>query len=122
MLLASTYSASIVMLLTGLDSAMPFCFQIYNNGYLSLGMGHTGGFTPRAFPFSGPPMIAPYWADADATVGSGRTYYRVSSRRVDRARGAQLIQSVFPAATAPLQVIVVTWKSVGYFRDHQDKA
>jgi len=40
-----------------------------------MGTGFTGGFTPRPFPRSGA-IIAPYWADADATVGSGRTYYR----------------------------------------------
>jgi len=49
--------------------------RVYNNGYVSLGSGVTGGYTPRPFPFRGAPMIAPYWADVDTRVGSGRVYY-----------------------------------------------
>ena len=59
-----------------------------------MGTRFTGGFTPRPFPRSGA-IIAPYWADADATVGSGRTYYRETSSSSQLAMAKSMIDSAY---------------------------
>jgi hypothetical protein len=47
-------------------------FWANNNGNITFG-GPVGTFTPNAFPVSGQPMIAPFWADVD-TRGTGAVY------------------------------------------------
>ena len=108
---------------SGFDACVNMCptpFQIYNNGYVSMGTGITGGFTPRPFPRSGA-IIAPYWADADATVGSGRTYYRETSSSSLRAIAKRYIDSAYCTNFNPTRLLIVTWYRLGYYRDHQDK-
>ena len=85
-----------------------------------MGTGFTGGFTPRPFPRSGA-IIAPYWADADATVGSGRTYYRETSSSSQLAMAKSMINSAYCTNFNPRRVLIVTWYRLGYYRDHQDK-
>ena len=94
-----------------------FCqLQIYNNGYVSLGGGVTGGCTPRPFPFGGAPMIAPYWADVD-TRGTGSVYYKSSTSSRDLNRAAGLISSTYRTSFRPNRVYIVTWYRVGaYYR------
>jgi len=90
--------------------------RIYNNGYVSLGGGVTGGYTPRPFPFRGAPMIAPYWADVD-TRGTGSVYYKSSTSSSDLNRAAGLISSTYRTSFRPNRVYVVTWYRVGaYYR------
>ena len=94
-----------------------YTMQIYNNGYVSLGAGTTGGYSPRPFPFRGAPMIAPYWADVDTKVGSGRVYYRNSASSTERRRAGLLISSAYRTSFRPTNLYIVTWYRVGaYYR------
>lgn len=92
--------------------------QIYNNGYVSLGTGTTGGYTPRPFPFRArAPMIAPYWADVDTRVGSGRVYYKNSVSSAERRRAGSLISAAYRTSFHPTSLYIVTWYRVGaYYR------
>ena len=68
-----------------------------NNGNLSFA-GPLSSYTPRPFPSSAGPMIAPYWGDVD-TRGIGSVYL----------------------ASPNASTLVATWKDVGYFGSHTDK-
>lgn len=72
-------------------------FWANNNGNITFG-GPVGTFTPNAFPVSGQPMIAPFWADVD-TRGTGAVY----------------------TASPNANTLVATWNNVGYFGNHIDK-
>lgn len=72
-------------------------FWANNNGNITFG-GPLGSFTPDAFPVSGRPMIAPFWADID-TRGGGAVY----------------------TASPNADTLVTTWNNVGYFSTHTDK-
>lgn len=95
--------------------------QIYNNGYIGLSSTFTGGFTPRPFPFTGAPMIASYWADHDARAGSGRTYFRVSTRSTDLNKAAQLVRCAYSFDITPTQVVIATWSRLGYYSRRTDR-
>ena len=88
--------------------------QIYNNGYVSLGTGTTGGYTPRPFPFRGAPMIAPYWADVD-TRATGGVYYKNSVSSSERIRAGRLISSSYCTRFHPTSLYIVTWYRVGAY-------
>lgn len=72
-------------------------FWANNNGNITFG-GPFGSFTPDAFPVSGRPMIAPFWADVD-TQGGGAVY----------------------TASPNANTLVTTWNNVGYFSGNTDK-
>ena len=103
------------------NQAVVSLLQIYNNGYVSLGSGTTGGYTPRPFPFRGAPMIAPYWADVDTRVGSGRVYYRESASSSDRTRVSSIIRTTYHTNFMPSRVFIVQWNRVGYYSRHQNR-
>ena len=88
--------------------------QIYNNGYVSLGTGTTGGSTPRPFPFRGAPMIAPYWANVD-TRATGVVYYRSSTSYNELYRTGRLISSTYHTSFHPTSLFIVTWYGVGAY-------
>lgn len=68
-----------------------------NNGNITFG-GPVDEYTPKAFPVSGQPMIAPFWADVD-TSGTGAVY----------------------TASPDANTLVATWHNVGYFDAHSNK-
>ena len=94
--------------------------QVYNNGYISVGSGTTGGFTPRPFPRSGR-IIAPYWADVDTRSGSGRVFYRETTSTSLRLRAAAQVRRIYHTSFFPTHLIIATWSGVGYYRRHTDK-
>jgi hypothetical protein len=73
-------------------------FWANNNGNITFG-GPLGTYTPRSFPISGQPMIAPFWADVDTRSGGGAVY----------------------TASPDANTLVATWHDVGYFSVHNDK-
>ena len=98
---------------------LPFTFCFYGNNYNSVFINNNGNitfdasytpFTATGFPagtiinpatnlFSGPIMIAPFWADVDTRdLASGLVYYKVTPT-----------------------YMVVQWKDVGYFPMMSDK-
>ncbi|MCB1888576.1 MAG: hypothetical protein KDH20_13300 [Rhodocyclaceae bacterium] len=71
-------------------------FFINNNGNITFN-DSVGAFTPRSFPASSNPMIAPFWGDVDTRCGTCGAVY---------------------VATPNPQQVVVTWNNVGYFAQH----
>jgi hypothetical protein len=72
-------------------------FWVNNNGNITFG-GPVSTYTPDAFPVSGQPMIAPFWADVDTRSG-GAVY----------------------TASPDANTLVATWNNVGYYAAHNDK-
>ena len=63
-------------------------------------------------------LIAPFWADADTTVGrgTGHVYYRTTTNQTLFDRAAQIINTTFTGENfVPEHLYVVTWFEVGYF-------
>lgn len=84
-------------------------FYLNNNGNITFG-AELGTYTPEPFPLSASggelpriPIIAPYWADVDT--------------RADPGDNSNLAWVHSPNANT----VVVTWDSVGYFSEHNDK-
>lgn len=75
-------------------------FFVNNNGNISFG-NNLSAYTPRPFPASTLPVIAPYWADVDtrAQPNGGAVY----------------------AAAPNADTVVVTWNNVGYYNQRNDK-
>ena len=66
-------------------------------------------------------MIAPYWADVDTRVGSGRVYYRESASSSDRTRASSIVRITYSTNFMPKRVFIVTWTRVGYYSRHQNR-
>lgn len=79
-------------------------YFVNNNGNISFGSA-LSQFTPQVFPIANVPMIAPYWGDVDTRNQSGL------------ANPFQ--NNVYLHATN--NSVVVTWDTVGYFSEHNDK-
>jgi uncharacterized protein (TIGR03382 family) len=83
---------------------------INNNGNISFG-GPFFNFTPTGFPTTGFQMVAPFWADVD------------TRNRANAGIETNLVwhQAFDTGGTSAPDVFVVTWDSVGYFGQHNDK-
>ena len=75
-------------------------FYVNNNGNITF-TSSLSDYTPIAFPVSGQPMIAPFWADVDTRGGGTNNNVYVASPNANTA--------------------VVTWNNVGYYSRHTDK-
>mgnify|MGYP007084988595 CR=1 FL=1 len=75
-------------------------FYVNNNGNISF-TDSLSSYTPRQFPASSLPVIAPYWADVDTSNQPGGGAVYVASPNQD--------------------TVVVTWHNVGYYSGHNDK-
>lgn len=97
--------------------------QVSTNGALSLGDDATTLVNVK-FPQSiiDKPLIAPFLADVD-TTSAGNVYYRLSSSSSDLEYANEHIRNIgtFANDFYASQVVVVTWDSVGYFRNNSDK-
>ena len=81
-------------------------------------------FTPASFPTMDV-LIAPFWADADTTpgTGTGHVYYRSTSNSTLLNWATQIINAAFIEANfAPEHLYVVTWFEVGYFGSNMDNS
>lgn len=93
-------------------NTLPFSINFFGNNYSNFYINNNGNitfnapvstYTPRQFPISSQPMIAPFWADVDTrgVVSDGGNKVWVNSPNQN--------------------TLVVTWDTVGYFGAHTDK-
>jgi hypothetical protein len=96
--------------------ALPFQINFFGNAYNSYWVNNNGNisfsgalstFTPSLFPISQAAMIAPYWADVD------------TRNRVDNLP-SPFMNNVY-LANPDSKTVVVTWDTVGYFSQNNDK-
>ena len=94
------------------------------NGILSFDTA-VPDYSSNSFPFRGPGLIAPFWADVD-TRGTGEVFYSESSAMqgniaigVQTAIEIQIAFEEFKNFT-PTSVFTATWNSVGYFENKTD--
>ncbi|UOA10387.1 nidogen-like domain-containing protein [Methylobacter sp. S3L5C] len=88
-----------------LPFAINFYGNIFNNFYINNNGNITfkntlGSFTPRSFPISSQPTIAPYWADVDTRCSSCGDVY---------------------VGAVNANTTIVTWSDVGYYSAQSDK-
>lgn len=81
-------------------------YWVNNNGNISFS-GPLSTFTPSLFPISQAAMIAPFWADVD-------TRNQTSNLPVPFMNNVYL-------ANPDSNTVVVTWDTVGYYNQHNDK-
>ena len=67
-------------------------------------------------------FIVPYWADVDLR-GTGQVYYRQTKDPFLLARATNEIHEAFPSSknVTVINLLIVTWDAVGYFKKHTDK-
>ena len=74
-------------------------------------------YNPAAFPITDV-LIAPFWADADTTDGSGtgHVYYRSTINQTLLDRATAIITTSFADANFVTEhLYIVTWFEVGYY-------
>jgi hypothetical protein len=81
-------------------------YWVNNNGNVSFS-GPLASYTPRLFPISLTAMIAPFWADVD-------TRNQTSNLPLPSMNNVYL-------ANPDSSTLVVTWDTVGYYSQHNDK-
>ena len=93
---------------------LPFTLNFFGNSYADYYVNNNGNisfgrplseFTPQVFPIANVPMIAPYWGDVDTRNQSGLSN--------------PFHNNVYLASTN--NSLVVTWDTVGYYDQHNDK-
>ena len=79
-------------------------------------------WTPVLLPITNVQLIAPYWADFDLRT-TGNIFYRQTRDPALLDRATNEIQAAFPASenVKVINLVIVTWDSVGYFRNGTDK-
>lgn len=99
---------------SSLLQSLPFTLNFFGNSYDSYFVNNNGNisfgralssFTPQVFPIANVPMIAPYWGDVDTRNQGGLSN--------------PLQNNVYLHATD--RSVVVTWDTVGYYNQHNDK-
>ncbi len=81
-------------------------YWVNNNGNVSFS-GPLSDFTPSLFPISRAAMIAPFWADVD-------------TRNQTDNLPVPFMNNVY-LANPDNKTVVVTWDTVGYYNQHNDK-
>ena len=93
------------------------------NGLLSFGMPLSvfESSSQDPFPVTGPPLVAPFWADVD-TRGTGEVYYRETNDTSLLSNVTLDIQSAFVDFInfTPTSLFIATWDEVGYFNSNTD--
>ena len=87
--------------------------QVSTNGILSFGSNFTR-FNPVPFPFTSPPLIAPFWADFDLRRG-GDVYYRQTAQRDILEQIAFFGSRAGGFQFQPTLAFIVTWDGVPAF-------
>ncbi|WEF33272.1 nidogen-like domain-containing protein [Pseudoduganella chitinolytica] len=95
---------------------LPFRINFFGNAYSSYWVNNNGNisfsgplstYSPSLFPISSAAMIAPFWADVD-------TRNQTSNMPSPFANNVYL-------ANPDSKTLVVTWDTVGYYNQHNDK-
>lgn len=93
--------------------------QVDTNGLISLGRAFRTSKQFQDFPIISPPLIAPFWCDAN-TRYSGSVYYRVVNESNDayglleRARQEVMRYFIDSQDFVPAYILIVTWEDIGY--------
>lgn len=89
--------------------------QVNTNGILSF-RGSFVVFTSAPFPFTGLPLIAPFWDDVDTRNG-GTAYYRetANSTLLERFKSELVAVSPLFASFEPSSLFLATWDHVAAY-------
>lgn len=93
--------------------------QVNNDGDITFG-DSLDFCIPQAFPLSGVPIIAPFWADVDTSYG-GAVYYRETTDYGMTSKAVNEIPSASSSGFFPSHVTIVTWLDVEYCCSSHDK-
>ena len=89
------------------------------NGIISLGRVFRNSHLVRLLPTRSPPMICPFWCDANTRYG-GTVYFRVVTEENDtdgllmRARQEIMAYFIDNQMFQPQCLLIVTWEDIGY--------
>ena len=89
------------------------------NGLISLDQAFQTSKEIKIFPTESPPLIAPFWCDANTRFG-GSVYYRIVNKSNDvdglleRARKAVMAYFIDSQDFFPAYILIATWDEVGY--------
>ena len=88
-----------------------------SNGVLSLGGKAFTAFQPVAFPFSSPPLIAPFWDDFNPSSGGSISYRQTSALALLEAFHSLImdLDVLFLVHFVPTQLFIATWYQVPPF-------
>lgn len=76
----------------------------------------SGSNNVQLFPFTSPPLIAPFWCDANTRI-HGRVFYRIvtdDDALLERARKEVMGYFIDFQSFVPTYLVIVTWHEVGY--------
>lgn len=73
--------------------------------------------------YSGYAIIAPFWADIDASIKNGSITYKYTKDEQLLKKAKELVQEGFPRATnfQPNSILICTWKDVHSYLDKDNK-
>ena len=87
------------------------------NGLISLDSAFQTSKEIEIFPIESPPLIAPFWCDANTRFG-GSVFYRIVSDSNDvlleRARQEVMAYFIDHQDFMPAYILIVTWDNIGY--------
>ena len=89
--------------------------QVNSNGILSFRSEYLQ-YSPQLFPFTGLPVIAPFWDDIDITR-FGSISYRQTNDTTLLQRARDQLQELFPSSGnfTPTTLFIATWDRVAQF-------
>lgn len=90
--------------------------QVDTNGLISFDEVFSGSKNVQLFPFISPPLIAPFWCDANTRI-HGQVYYRIvtdDAALLERARKEVMGYFIDFQSFVPTYLLIVTWNEVGY--------
>ena len=89
--------------------------QVNSNGILSFRSQYLQ-YIPQMFPFTGLPLIAPFWDDVDITR-FGNIFYRQTNDTTLLQRARDQLQELFPSSGnfTPTTLFIATWDRVAQF-------
>lgn len=91
--------------------------QVDTNGLISLNGAFQASKEIEIFPMESPPLIAPFWCDANTRFG-GSVLYRIinetNDHLLERARQEVMAYFIDHQDFVPAYILIVTWDEIGY--------